>query len=846
MRESNTKWLLAIAFILLPLSEACADSWSPAGTMSTARVDHTATLLSNGKVLEVGGYSGAIFLASVDIYDPATNVWTPAAPLPLQRASHTTTLLNNGKALVVGGNYGPGYLATTEIYDPVSNTWSVGASLSYPIINHTATLLADGRVLVAGGSNGGNALASVSIYDPTANAWSSAASLNTARWGATAVLLNDGTVLIVGGNNTGNQQIASSEIYDPSDNTWTQAGNLATGRSRHTMTLLLDGTVLVAGGIASSGGSTLSSAELFNPNTRSWTTVGSLNTARELFTATRLQNGSVLVAGGITVAYSIGSAELYDSASKSWNQAASLITARAFHTASALQDGRELIAGGADVNLYSSAEVYNPVPPPTTLTVQVSGQGTVTSNPTGLNCSSGSGNCSTSFPGGVPITMSATPAANYLFAGWSGACSGSNSCVVTLNANATVTATFVPASSVPVTLSVQVTGSGTVTAPPGSINCGVACSSPFVYGTSVTLTATPTQGGSFLGWSGACSGTGSCVVVMNSSQSVGAAFSSVTFPLNVTVISGAFTVGGSVVSMPAGILCPTGACNASFSSGNTVQLTATPNTGFLFVGWGGACNGNGACSVVMGTATSVTATFASAPATPLTGFWLNPNEGGRGYVIEQRGGNLFMAAFLYDPSGRATWYGIGPGAITGSTYTGTLTSYSGGQTLTGSYIAPTNVVAAGNFSITFSSATQALMTWPGGTVPIQKYDFGPGGSATTQPVGTPQPGWWYAPTEGGRGYAIEVQGNTMYLAGYMYDTQGNPVWYLSSGAMTDISLYQGEWQQYGNGQTLTGSYHAPSVVNAAVGTVTLQFNSTTTATLTLPNGRQVQIERYPF
>jgi hypothetical protein len=232
---------------------------------------------------------------------------------------------------------------------------------------------------------------------------------------------------------------------------------------------------------------------------------------------------------------------------------------------------------------------------------------------------------------------------------------------------------------------------------------------------------------------------------------------------------------------------------------------------------------------------------------PQTGYWWNPAEGGRGYVIEQQGNDLFMATFLYDVSGRATWYGIGPGAIANSTYSGTLDSYSGGQTLTGAFQPATKSGSGGAVTVNFTSATQGTLTWPEGTIPIQRYDFGPGGAAATQPPGTPQTGWWWAPTEGGRGYSIEVQGNMLFLAGYMYDAQGNPIWYASGPtALSNTSAYQGVWQQYGNGQTLTGSYQAPTIVNTNVGSVTIQFSSITTGTLTFPNGRQVAIERYPF
>lgn len=87
----------------------------------------------------------------------------------------------------------------------------------------------------------------------------------------------------------------------------------------------------------------------------------------------------------------------------------------------------------------------------------------------------------------------------------------------------------------------------------------------------------------------------------------------------------------------------------------------------------------------------------------------------------------------------------------------------------------------------------------------------------------------------------------MFLAGYMYDAQRSPVWYASGATpMTGATTYEGTWQQFGNEQTLTGSYQAPTIVNSDVGNVTIQFTSTTTGTLTFPDGRQVAIQRYQF
>src|ERR1019366_2893636 len=140
------------------------------------------------------------------------------------------------------------------------------------------------------------------------------------------------------------------------------------------------------------------------------------------------------------------------------------------------------------------------------------------------------------------------------------------------------------------------------------INCGQTCSASFASGTSVALTATPNSGSAFAGWSGACSGTGSCTVTISANTSVTATFSaSTSSPVQLTV-QNAGTGAGTVTSNPSSINCGQ-TCTASFASGTSVTLTATPNTGFTFTGWSGACTGTGTCSLTLTADTSVTATF---------------------------------------------------------------------------------------------------------------------------------------------------------------------------------------------------------------------------------------------
>ncbi|MCU6432729.1 hypothetical protein LPB67_02920 [Undibacterium sp. Jales W-56] len=233
--------------------------------------------------------------------------------------------------------------------------------------------------------------------------------------------------------------------------------------------------------------------------------------------------------------------------------------------------------------------------------------------------------------------------------------------------------------------------------------------------------------------------------------------------------------------------------------------------------------------------------------TPQSGWWWNPSEGGRGFTLEVQNGSMFMAGYLYDQSGRATWYAAGPSLMNGSNFTAQLTTYLGGQTLDGSYHPTTGTMNSGTISMNFKDPSHGTLTWPGGTIPIERFDIVPSGASSVSPAGSPETGWWWNASEGGRGFSVEIQNGTMFLAGYMYDSGGNPIWYASGPtAMVNQYNYQGKWQQYGNGQTLTGLYKPASVVNGNAGSVSLTFNSPTTATLILPNGVSIPLSRFNF
>ena len=99
----------------------------------------------------------------------------------------------------------------------------------------------------------------------------------------------------------------------------------------------------------------------------------------------------------------------------------------------------------------------------------------MTSTPAGINCGA---DCSEPYSPGTVVTLSQSATAGSTFAGWSGACTGTGACQVTMDVARSVTATF---NLIPNTLTVTKagTGSGTVTSTPAGINCGADCSETY-------------------------------------------------------------------------------------------------------------------------------------------------------------------------------------------------------------------------------------------------------------------------------------------------------------------------------------------------------------------------------
>jgi hypothetical protein len=346
-------WMF-VAWVAIAASPAVASSagFKATGSMNVARDGQTATLLANGEVLVAGGENDTTgFLASSEVYNPATGKWTLAGNLSIARFDHSAVLLNNGEVLVAGG-LNPNVccqvaaLATAELFNPATGEWTPTGSMSTGRENFVLVALPNGQVLAAGGNNTLTTypgLLSAELFNPATGTWSPTESVNVGPVGSAAVLLPNGEVFVVGNH----------ELYDPASGTWntTTSPVPSSGETVVFDTLLPSGEVWVG-----------TNDELFNPSTAQWTTFGQppCDISRQDCGGggALLANGQVLVAGGlkevevqgppdvIFAAETIKNSSIWDPTTMAWTSAADLAVSRTGQTMTTLLNGQVLVAGG--------------------------------------------------------------------------------------------------------------------------------------------------------------------------------------------------------------------------------------------------------------------------------------------------------------------------------------------------------------------------------------------------------------------------------------------------------------------------------------------------------------------
>jgi galactose oxidase-like protein len=332
---------------------------SPTLNMNDVRAAHSATLLSNGRVLIAGGFreegTSEIAISSAELFDPETNTFTPTGGMNEPRDGHTATLLPNGQVLIAGGWNIRNRSSTAELYDPQTGKFEYTASLMAPRQGMTATLLKNGQVLIAGGDSARNTPQLIAeLYDPATKTFTPTGSLNEGRMAHTSTLLDDGTVLLVGGA-SGTAVLASAEIYDPSTEIFTPTGDANMVRYKHSAVLLGDGNVLIIGGSDQNDWTgKYNSAEIYDFKTGTFTGISDMNGRRFKLTdaAILLGDGNVLIGGGNR------QIEIFDTRTQRFIRGDTLDDEYFYSVLTLLHNGHVLITGGYNSNIQPSNKAW--------------------------------------------------------------------------------------------------------------------------------------------------------------------------------------------------------------------------------------------------------------------------------------------------------------------------------------------------------------------------------------------------------------------------------------------------------------------------------------------------------
>ncbi len=386
--------------------------------------------------------------------------------------------------------------------------------------------------------------------------------LHTPRRFSNGVVLPSGEVLVIGGNTNGIKyddqfSVLTPELWNPQTQTWRELADMSVPRNYHSTALLLpDGRVWSGGGglCGSCPGNHLD-AQLFSPPYL-FNQDGSLAKRPTIIdapaTIKRSEEFTVKTSQDIKTFRLIKLSSLTHSVNtdlRAINLTFDTVSSgeykvKAHDNINVMTPGYWMLFALNDQGVPSVAsviQVSSAAPTPKTFALTVNklgaGTGTISSNPAGINCGN---SCSTNFNENTVVSLNANPATGSSFAGWSGACSGTASCVVTLSQARTVSGSFnlIPEPTPtpepepsPTTLFLGVSkignaaNEGHVVSNLAGLDCGSKCSGEFVKGSVISLTASNSDTVNFAGWSGGnCSGTDICKITLNEATTITATF----------------------------------------------------------------------------------------------------------------------------------------------------------------------------------------------------------------------------------------------------------------------------------------------------------------------------------
>jgi hypothetical protein len=406
------------------------------------------------------------------------------------RYAQTSTLLPSGKLLITGGCNGSSYWNSAELYDPVAGTFSPTGSMASVRNFHDATLLPSGKVLISGGYNGSTCFSSAELYDPETRAFSAAPAMTSQRCLHASTLLPGGKVLLRGGNYGG----TSAELFDP-------GYNFSDSRRPVITSADYDGSKLSLVGSGFSGDTEGSSGADSNSATN-----------YPLLRLQRLDNEQ--------------SSFILSDPTTDWSATSFTST-----SLTALPFGH--YRATVFTNAIPSMSQLVLIAPSTNQTLNITFAGSggdrvdIAATPPVASCS---GDCTRIIPNGSSITLTPFALSGYAFKEWSGDCSGTGNCTLTMNSTKNVSATFQPRCQ----LIALITAPGTSST--GSYNVSWSASTPgatyTLYEGGVAVPACTNINSNYCSFTGKSNGTYNYTV---KASKIGYADSALTGPATTVV-----------------------------------------------------------------------------------------------------------------------------------------------------------------------------------------------------------------------------------------------------------------------------------------------------------------------
>ncbi|MDP1727561.1 MAG: kelch repeat-containing protein [Bacteroidota bacterium] len=336
MKDTIKSGKLFVCFTALLTFSANAQLITQTGSLPQIRTSHSSELLSNGKVLVMGGNDGTFLnlklYRSAALYNNGT--WSSTANMSTERDEVASILLDNGNVLVAGGENDTSELKSCEIYNVSTGTWSATGNMNIKRSGSKLIKLNNGKILAVGG----NYQKSCELYDQGTGTWTITGAFNLSRGTSVeATKLPNGDVLLTGSSD-------SAEIYSAANGTWSRVPAAMKDRSHASAILMSNGKVLIAGGSADY------TTEVFDPVTKTITKVGDLNEYASSCKMINLNNGNVLIYGmGDIFSIDRKALQVYNVNSAKWTYAGtvgpSVITGFDY-TVNRLPTGKILYAGG--------------------------------------------------------------------------------------------------------------------------------------------------------------------------------------------------------------------------------------------------------------------------------------------------------------------------------------------------------------------------------------------------------------------------------------------------------------------------------------------------------------------